>query len=75
MIINLNTIKNENRCSVIETILKKIYEIGISIKNSDLEWAIKMEDSYNNYGNLTDKQLFTLVKMLARYENRKDERY
>jgi hypothetical protein len=68
--ISMNRVRNEDRATVIDEIFKEINKIAGDLCSSDLDWAIKMEDSYNEYGNLTDKQLLTLINILKKYHGR-----
>jgi hypothetical protein len=55
------------RSEAIEFLIQRISEIGNALKPSELEWAIKMEDAFRNYGNLTKKQVGILIDILIRH--------
>jgi hypothetical protein len=57
------------RYEAIEFLLQRITDIGGELKPSELEWAIKMEDAYNKYGNLSDKQVKILVDILVKHQD------
>jgi hypothetical protein len=72
MIINTsNTGSNysEKRFYVIRELLQHIENIGGSLTPSELNWAIKMEVSFKEYNNLTDRQVSILVDILAKHED------
>jgi hypothetical protein len=57
----------------IKLILEKISEIGYDLSPSDLEWSIKMENAFDTYGTLTQKQLNVLINILERHAEKEDE--
>jgi hypothetical protein len=69
MFIPLNSIKNKERSLIVDKVFERINRISGNLSFENLTWAIKMETAYEKYGNLTDKQLFTLVELLAKYED------
>lgn len=52
---------------VVEWQLKYLSKIAGALKNNDLEWSIRMEESYKNKGFLTEREMTILDNIYKKY--------
>lgn len=53
--------------TIIEWQLKYLNKIASALKSNDLEWSIKMEESYKNKGFLTEREMTVLENIYKKY--------
>jgi hypothetical protein len=66
MYIKIPTTENP-RAKYIKDLLSRLASIGSSLTDSELNWAIKFEESFLKYNSLSPKQLAILIEILARH--------